>query len=58
MAATSVGTTKGSIKARKSSPRPGNSKRANTHATGTPNTSTSAQVSAACNPDHSKRQRR
>ena len=58
MAATKVGTTKGSIRPRSSKRRPGNSSRASTQAMGRPSSKDSAQVIAACASDHSMRQRK
>jgi hypothetical protein len=58
MAATSVGTTKGNIKARNSQLRPANSKRASTQAIGKPNIKTTTQVMQARRKDQSSRQRK
>ena len=57
-AATSVGTTKGSISKRSVSVRPANSKRASTQATGKPNSKAATHVTPACTTDHTKRQRK
>ena len=58
MAATNVGTTKGSIKVCNNHPRPAKRQRAITHATGTPKLTAKKVVTPACVRDHTMRPRR